>query len=116
MKISFIITNTRRKSIAFVTDAFDTFSLNEAIKAVENKFFENVYLVSGTAGTYIRSNPDTVIKNNIDVISITGPQLIAIAQGILVPTLAIQIYVVRYIASIANTKSFIKPVGSFGVP
>ena len=51
MKISFVITDTKRKSIAFVTDAFDTFSLSEAIKAVENKFFENVYLISGTSGT-----------------------------------------------------------------
>src|SRR3989344_8122367 len=100
MKISFVITNTRRKSIAFVADTFDTFSLDEAVRAVKNKLFENVYIVSGTAGTYIRSNPDTKTNNNIDTLSVTGPQLIAIAQGILAPTLAIQTYVVRYLASI----------------
>lgn len=116
MKISFVITNTKRKSIAFVVDTFDTFSLDEAVRAVKNKLFENVYLVSGTAGTYIRSNPDTSDNNNIDTISITGPQLIAIAQGIITPTPVIQLYVARYLASIANTKSFIEPVKSFRVP
>ena len=116
MKISFVITNTRRKSIAFVADTFDTFSLDEAVRAVKNKLFENVYLVSGTVGTHIRSNPDASANNNIDAISITGPQLIAIAQGIIRPTAAIQTYVARYIASIANTKSFIEPIDSFRVP
>ena len=116
MKISFVITNTRRKSIAFVADTFDTFSLDEAVRAVKNKLFENVYLVSGTVGTHIRSNPDASANNNIDAISITGPQLIAIAQGIIRPMLTIQKYIARYIASIANTKSFIEPVDSFRVP
>ena len=116
MKISFVITDTKRKSIAFVTDAFDTFSLSEAIKAVENKFFENVYLISGISGTYIRSNPDRKKHNNIDVLSITGPQLIRAAQGIVAPTLAIQTYVISYLASIGTTKSFIEPVKSFQIP
>jgi len=116
MKILFVITNTKRKSIAFITDTFDTFSINEAIKAVENRLFESMYLVSGTVGTYIRSNPDANTKNNIDTLSITGPQLIKIAQGIIMPTLVIQTYVIRYLASIANTKSFIEPVGSFRIP
>ena len=116
MKISFIITNTRRKSIAFVTDTFDTLSLNEAVKAVKNKLFENVYLVSGTTGTYIRSVPDTKANNNIDILSVTGPQLIKIAQGIIAPTLAIEKYILRYLISISTTKSFIEPVRSFRIP
>ena len=116
MKISFVITNTRRKTVAFVADTFDAFSLDEAIKAVENKFFEHLYLVSGTAGTYIRSVPGTKKHNNLDTLSITGPQLIAIAQGIIMPTPAIQAYVIQYLASLATTKSFIEPVDSFQIP
>ena len=116
MKILFVITNTKRKSIVFITDTLDTFSINEAIKAVENKLFENIYLVSGTVGTYIRSNPDANAKNNIDTLSITGHQLIAIAQGLMIPTLAIQTYVISYLASITTTKSFIEPVKSFKIP
>jgi len=116
MKILFVITNTKRKSIAFITDTLDVFSFNEAIEAVENKLFENIYLVSGAAGTYIRSNPDANAKNNIDTLSITGPQLIKITQGIIMPTLAIQTHVIHYLASIINTKSFIEPVGSFRIP
>jgi|SRR3989344_4503913 len=100
MKISLVITNTKRKSIAFIADTLEIFSLEEAVRSIKNKFFENVYLVSSTAGTYIRSSPDTKKNNNIDTLSITGPQLIAIAQGIIMPTLAIQTYVVRYLASI----------------
>jgi hypothetical protein len=116
MKVSFVITDTKRKSIAFVADTFNTFSLDETIRAVENKLFENMYLVSGTAGTYIRSAPDTKKDNNIDTLSITGPQLIAIAQGIITPIPAIHTYVARYLTSIATAKSFIEPVDSFRIP
>lgn len=116
MKISLVITNTKRKSIAFVADTFETLSIDEVIKAVKSEFFENVYLVSGTMGTYIRSVPDKKTDNNIDAISITGPKLIALAQGIIVPTLALQTYVVRYLISIATTKSFIEPIKSFQIP
>lgn len=116
MGILFVVTNTKRKSLVFVTETLEVFSLPEMIAVVKNKFFEGVYAVTGTSGTYIRSTPDKITKNNIDTLSITGPQLALIAQGYANSTPAVKRYADLYLESFKEGAPYIKPVGSFRIP
>lgn len=116
MGILFVITDTKRKSLVFVTRKLKVFSLPEMITAVKDGIFERVYAITGTSGTYIRSAPDKTAKNNIDSFSITGPQLVAIAQGHAKSTPVISRYIKEYIRSLPEDGPYIKPVGSFRIP
>lgn len=116
MSILFVVTDTKRKSLVFVTRELKVFSLFEMITAVGKGFFENIYAITGTAGTYIRSAPDKTIKNNIDALSITGPHLVAIVQGHAKSTVAIHNYIGSYLESIPGGAPYIEPVGSFRIP
>lgn len=116
MDIRLVITNTKRKSLVFVDQTLKTFSLSEMINAVKDGVFENMYLVTGTSGTYIRSMPDKTPKNNIDTLSVTGAKLIAMAQGFIPLAPFVATYITTYLASLKEGAPFIKPIGSFRIP
>lgn len=116
MSILFVVTNTKKKSLVFVTQKLEVFSLPEMIVSIKNNFFERVYAVTGTSGTYIRSAPDATAKNNIDTLSITGPQLALIAQGHANSTPAVKRYADLCLESFKEGTPYIKPVGSFRIP
>lgn len=115
MKILFVVTNTKRKSLFFVTSELETFSLAEIIAAVKKGLFEKVYTVTGTSGTYIRSAPDKIVGNNIDTLSISSSRLVAMMQGHAKSTVAMRSYIESYIESIQGGAAHIKPVGSFRI-
>lgn len=116
MGILFVVTDTKRKSLVFVTQKLEVFSLSEMIAAVGNGLFEKIYAITGTTGTYIRSAPDKTAKNNIDTLSVTGPHLVAIAQSHAKSTPAISRYIEEYRRSLPEGGPYIKPVGGFRIP
>lgn len=116
MGILFVVTDTKRKSLVFITEKLEAFSLTEMVIAVKNDLFEKLYAITGTSGTYIRSAPDKTVKNNIDALSVSGPQFVAIVQGHAKSTVAIRNYVELYLESILGGAPYIEPVGSFRIP
>ena len=115
MGILFVVTDTKRKSLVFVVDTGEVLSLHKMAEAAKNRPFEGIYAVTGTSGTYIRSAPDKTTKNNIDFLSVTGPHLVAIAQGHAKSTPAVGAYVERYL-EFKGGPPYLKPVGSFRIP
>lgn len=116
MNILLVITDTKRKGRVFVTSTLETLSLTEMIAVVNDGFFEKVYAITGTSGTYIRSAPDKTKRNNINTLSVTGTQLVVIAQGRSQSTAAVRAYIESYLKSVSKKAPFIEPVGSFRIP
>ena len=75
MKIILVISDTQRKNLVFVTDALKVYSLLEAIKAIQNGKIQSVHTVKTGAGTYLRANPNTCAKDNLDFIAHSSYQL-----------------------------------------
>lgn len=74
MKVALVIEDQNGKNSVFVTDTGNTFTLEEAIKAVENKSLENTHLVNDET-LYIRSNPNKTDDDNLDALSLSIHQL-----------------------------------------
>lgn len=116
MDLLLVITDTKRKSLVFISRTLKTFSLSEMVEAIKNSVFERVYIVTGASGTYMRSAPDKTEKNNIDSLSITGTQLALIAQGQAKSTPAVAWYLEEYLKSLSEGGPFIEPIDSFKIP
>ncbi|MCR4263557.1 MAG: hypothetical protein NUV98_02455 [Candidatus Roizmanbacteria bacterium] len=53
MKISLVVTNSRRKSLVFVSDSFKTLSLEETLTKATSASFDNLFVVKGSYGEYL---------------------------------------------------------------
>jgi hypothetical protein len=75
VKIILIATDTERKSLVFVDENLKVYSLKEAISAVQNGLFKNVYTVNRSSNIYLRSTPSAPVTDKLDRISISSYQL-----------------------------------------
>jgi len=76
MKIILVITNSRRKSIYFITDTLQFLDLKMFIKLIKEGKIQGFHIVKTRRSTYIRANRNAIAKDNLDNISITENQLL----------------------------------------
>lgn len=113
MKISLVVTNSRRKSLVFASDSFKTLSLEETLTKATSASFDNLFVVKGSYGEYLRSVPNASEKDNLDTLSVTAADIIAYANRTrhFNSTDAISRYTAEYYASVIESgKPFIETV------
>lgn len=80
MKILLVVTNSRRKNLVFASDSFKMLSLEETLTKATSASFDNLFVVKGSYGGYLRSVPNNSEKDNLDTISVTAADIIAYAN------------------------------------
>ncbi|MEK7192824.1 MAG: hypothetical protein AAB682_01685 [Patescibacteria group bacterium] len=113
MNILLAVTNTRGKSLGFLTDSQEILTLKNAIDVANKGGLENVFLVEGKFGKYLRSYPNAFDADNMDTKSITAADIVAYANHTrhFQSTDAIGMYVAEYSASIVELgKAFIETI------
>jgi len=113
MKIILVATDSKAKSIVFVSDTGQVFSLEETKSLISDKTLEDVYIVRSKYGEYIRSSPNNITEDNVDVLSIYGREIISYINQTkhAASTPPISNYLERYLASLEDGKPFIVPIG-----
>lgn len=113
MKITLVVTNPSGKNLVFLTNSLHALSLAEAIGKAKTNSFDNLFVVNGTYGEYLRAIPNSSKKDNLDSLSVTASDIIAFANRTrhFQSTDAISLYAAQYIASIIEQgKPFIESV------
>lgn len=113
MKIALVVTNSRRKSLVFLSDSLKTLSFEETLGKVKSTKLDNLFVVKGTYGEYVRSVPNTSEKDNLDTLSVTAAEIMAYANHTrhFNSTDAISLYAAQYSASILEQgKPFIETI------
>ena len=113
MQIILVATDSKTKSVVFVSDTGQVFSLEKIVHLIHSKSLEGVYIVRGRYGEYIRSTPNNALEDNLDTLSVSGRDIISYANQTkhAVSTPPISAYLEHYLASLAEGKPFIVPIG-----
>jgi len=117
MKIILVLTDSRRKSLVFVTaDELKVISLEEAIRLTSNGKIDDAHVVERSTGTYIRTNPSMPKSKEFEALSLTGRSLNLYLRGnhsLNLPPIAA--YLKLYLASLREGRPFVEPVGGVKV-
>lgn len=81
LNIILVITDSKGKNILFVLDNLRALTLAEAIKETTKGEISGVHIVKAKKGRYIRANPNAIIKDNLDAISISQAALTGTLQS-----------------------------------
>ncbi|PIR87174.1 MAG: hypothetical protein COU11_01705 [Candidatus Harrisonbacteria bacterium CG10_big_fil_rev_8_21_14_0_10_49_15] len=113
MQIILVVTNTRGKNLAFLSDSLKTLSLQETIDKVKMDAPDDLLVVNGKYGEYLRGVPNRSEKDNLDRKAVTAADIMAYANRTrhFNSTDAISLYTAQYIASIIDSgQPFIETV------
>lgn len=114
MKIILVATNARSKSQVFVSDSLKVLSLQEGLLQADSGTLEDIFVVRGAYGKYLRSTPNALEKDNLDTLSVSSADIIQYSNRTkhAQSTDAISNYTARYFASLIEKGGpFLKPVG-----
>lgn len=113
MKIILVATDTRAKSLVFVSDTLKVFSLKQVFDLIHSGVLKDVYIVQSQYGNYIRSAPNIATMDNLDTLSVSGPNIISFINQTshAKSTPPISDYMRRYLASLKEGEPFLTPVG-----
>lgn len=81
MKVSLVVTNSKRKSLVFVSNELEAYSLEEAVQLTREGKIEGAHVVKRGKDTFIRTNPNKVKTDDFDHLSVTAANLLLYAQG-----------------------------------
>jgi len=113
MKIILAVTDLNGKNAGFVSDTAQILSLEEASRFIHSGALKGMCVVKSRYGNYVRATPNTDQKDNLDIISVSGRDLLFYANQTRHPvsTPPISAYLERYLASLKEGKPFLTPVG-----
>src|SRR3989344_2380315 len=113
MKIILVATDSKTKSVVFVSDTGQVFSLKETVRLIYSKSLGGVYIVRCRYGEDIRSTANNALEDNLDTLSVSGRDIILYTNQTkhAVSTPPISTYLEHYLASLAEGKPFIVPIG-----
>jgi len=77
MKIILVVTDTKGKNLVFSSDTLKTYSLGESVKLAKQSKIDGVHVVRTRAGSCLRTNPNTIEKDNLDYLSLSSYKLSA---------------------------------------
>ena len=72
MKIILVVTDSRKKNLIFVTNKFQTLSLDEAINLAKDNKIEGVHVVGRSSSTYLRTDKRVPKSWELESLSIPG--------------------------------------------
>ena len=113
MKIVLVITSSGRKSLVFVSNELEVYSLEKAVELTSEGKIDGAHVVQSDKNTYIRTNPKVAKSDEFDTLSVTIGNLLLYAQGVHLtkasPSLYLFIYLYR--ENLSKNEQFIRPVG-----
>lgn len=80
MKIVLVATSGKRKNVVFTSDTLQTYTLAETVRLAKEEKIENVYVVEGKSGAYLRTRPSTTKTEHLEQLSVSSNQLFASAN------------------------------------
>ncbi|MFA6106877.1 MAG: hypothetical protein WC745_04375 [Patescibacteria group bacterium] len=80
MKIILAVTDLNGKNAGFVSDTAQILSLEEASRFIHSGALKGMCVVQGRYGNYVRATPNTDQKDNLDIISVSGRDLLFYAN------------------------------------
>lgn len=115
MKIKLAINDTKGRSVAFVSDTTQLLSIQDAIRLIRSWLLDNVYVVRGSSGEYVRSAANASSTDTIDYLSVSGPGITSYANRIkrISNTQSLDAYLKQYVDSLKGDGPFLTPVGYF---
>lgn len=113
MKIVLVITDTKRKSLVFISNELDTYSLEKAVQLTHKGKIERVHTVQRDKYIYLRTNPKVPKNDEFDTISITIGNLLLYTQSTHLTGIspALKLFIELYRANLGKDRQLIKPVG-----
>jgi len=81
MQIILVATGAKGKNVVFVSDTLQSYSLEEAARLAKEGKLENVYVVKGRGGDYLRTSRSIPKKEQLEQLAVSSQQLFAFAQG-----------------------------------
>jgi len=112
MRIALVVTDTKRKSLVFVSDELTAYSLEEAIELTHEGKINGAHIVQSNKGVYIRTNPHVAKKDEFDSLSVTMGNILLYAQGIHITKISplLNDFIAMYRTQLEKNKQLIKPV------
>lgn len=77
MNIILVVTDTRGKNLVFAVDIFKAYSVDEAKRLATNNKLQGVHIVHTGAGSYLRANPNVLVGDNLDILSVSSHKFFA---------------------------------------
>ncbi len=77
VKIILVTTDTSGRNVVFTSDQMKAHSLEEATKLATKGMLDGIHVVRSGAGSYLRSNPNTVEHDDLDAFSVSSHKLFA---------------------------------------
>jgi len=113
MKIILVATDSKTKSVVFVSDTMQILSLQETFRLVDSGVLKDAHIVQNRYGNYIRSAPNTATNDNLDTLSVSGIDIISFVNQTKQArsTPPISNYLERYLSSLEDGQPFIVPIG-----
>lgn len=75
MKIILVATDARGKNLVFVSNTLQVYSLEQALALARAGKFQNISVVKGSTGAYLRTDHGTTKNERLDKLSISSYQL-----------------------------------------
>ena len=113
MKIILVITNSKRKSLVFVSDELKTYSLEEIVQLTRNGKVDGAHVVTKNESAYVRTNPKVAKKDEFDNLSMTAGNLFLFAHGLYVTRILpypLKDFIALYRVHVKNKGELLKPV------
>lgn len=113
MKIALVVTNSKRKSLIFVSNELNVYTLEEAVQLTHEGKIERAHIVRSNKGTFLRTNPSLAKKDEFDNISITAVNLLLFAQDAHLTEVSpvLKNFILLYRAQLNKNEQLIKPIG-----
>lgn len=82
MKIILTVTDSKGKNVVFVSEKLRACSLEEVTDLTKKRQVENMCVIEGGMGTYVRSNPNMESKDNLDKLAISPSKVFSFIDDV----------------------------------
>ena len=105
MKITLVITNPGGKNLVFLTNSLKTLSLEEAIDKAKTNSLDNLFVIKGKYGEYLRGVPNKSENDNLNTLSVTASDIMSFVNHTrhFKSTDAISLHTAQHISSIIES-------------
>jgi hypothetical protein len=113
MKIILVLTDTKRKSVVFISNNLDSYSLQEAIQLTQEGKIEGACCVQRKNSVSIRTLPKIEKDDEFDNLSVTIGNILLYTQGTHVSKISplIDNFIAIYRTYLKQNEQIIKPIG-----
>lgn len=96
MKIIMVVKNRLGKTTAFITDGFQTLSLEEVISHIEKGLLKGIHIVVTKQGPYVRSDPNQSQSDNLNSLTVPAGSLSSLLSAPKIKDRVVKTYLAAY--------------------